>query len=259
YVNVTKEGLLRARRRRDQADANSVSQTKEGIYDRTLIESFKRQSDLIDQQSTVMKGMAEAVVKKHDKPFVETFKANSECPKFSGKDKHWSNFKRQFKAYLGAHGLLHLLKPKVTDITKNEYDVKYDEKNAWLHHTLMNHVGRIALSYTTNLKDDEGEVIPNGQKLWSDIADWYEGDNNKASMARMARAKLQTIFLKNNNDIGTYLSAMDEQFQLLEDSGDTMSSRQQIECICRNIKDNKYFMECSIIKSDLNIDIEEAK
>ncbi|MGH3054397.1 MAG: hypothetical protein ACRDL7_05405, partial [Gaiellaceae bacterium] len=55
YVNVTKEGLLRARRRRDQADANSVSQTKEGIYDRTLIESFKQQSDLIDQQSTVMK------------------------------------------------------------------------------------------------------------------------------------------------------------------------------------------------------------
>ncbi|MGH3053660.1 MAG: zinc finger CCHC domain-containing protein, partial [Gaiellaceae bacterium] len=259
YINVTKGDLINARRRRERGDIDVTARKKESGYDMALFNNLQRQSILLGQQSSAIKDMAEATAKKHEKPFVETFKANSECPKFSGKDKHWSNFKRQFKAYLGAHGLLHLLKTKVTDMNKKDYDRKYDEKNAWLHHTLMNHVGRVALSYTTVQKDDDGEVIPNGQKLWSDISDWYEGDNNKASMARMARAKLQTTFLKNNQDMGTYLSMMDEQFQLLEDSGDMMSSRQQVEYLCRNIKDTKYTMECSIIKSDLNIDLEEAK
>ncbi|MGH7974362.1 MAG: hypothetical protein ACREBR_02455, partial [bacterium] len=57
----------------------------------------------------------------------------------------------------------------------------------------------------------------------------------------------------------TYLSSMNEQFQLLEDSGDLMSDRQQIEHICRNIKDKRYIMECSIIKSDLKITLDEAQ
>ncbi|MGH7954583.1 MAG: zinc finger CCHC domain-containing protein, partial [Gloeomargaritales cyanobacterium] len=52
---------------------------------------------------------------------------------------------------------------------------------------------------------------------------------------------------------------MNEQFQLLEDSGDLMSDRQQIEHICRNIKDKRYIMECSIIKSDLKITLDEAQ
>ncbi|MGH3053744.1 MAG: hypothetical protein ACRDL7_02045, partial [Gaiellaceae bacterium] len=146
YVDVQKEGLIKARRRHDQAGASPTTRVSEA-YDRTLIESLERQSVLLGHQSSVMKGMADAAVRKIDKPFVEVFKANSECPKFSGKDKHWSNFKRQFKAYLGAHGLSHILKAKVIDPEMTNYDRKYDEKNAWLHHTLMNHVGRIALSY----------------------------------------------------------------------------------------------------------------
>ncbi|MGH7973970.1 MAG: hypothetical protein ACREBR_00490 [bacterium] len=52
-------------------------------------------------------------------------------------------------------------------------------------------------------KDNFGQIVMNGQKLWVMICDWYEGENNKASMARMARAKLEMTVLKENGDIHT--------------------------------------------------------
>ncbi|MGH7974243.1 MAG: hypothetical protein ACREBR_01860, partial [bacterium] len=38
-----------------------------------------------------------------------------------------------------------------------------------------------------------------------------------------------------------------------------MSERQQIEFICRNIKDSHYSVECCIIRSDLNLKVDEAQ
>ncbi|MGH7955329.1 MAG: zinc finger CCHC domain-containing protein, partial [Gloeomargaritales cyanobacterium] len=108
-------------------------------------------------------------------------------------------------------------------------------------------------------KDEDGEGISDGRKLWTDISDWYEGQNNKASMARMARAKIAQTILHKNGDIGTYLTILEEQFQLLEDSNDSMSERHQVETICNNISDTRYSMECAIISADQCIDAEETK
>ncbi|MGH7974244.1 MAG: hypothetical protein ACREBR_01865 [bacterium] len=142
----------------------------------------------LERQSISLDRNTDALMRKEGRSFAATFKANSECPKFNGKDKNWNDFKRQFKSYLGTHELGHLLKSEETDPSKPLYDEAYHEKNIWLHHILMNNVGRTALSYTKNKKDLDGDVIPDGLQLWTQLSDWYEGENNKASMARMARA-----------------------------------------------------------------------
>ncbi|MGH7974307.1 MAG: hypothetical protein ACREBR_02180, partial [bacterium] len=252
-INVTKRDILRAR------DDNASTRTSNpGVTYRTttddsfenregrdsiLYDNLNRQSILMNENTRAVREMSIINARKQMKPFVETFKANTECPKFDGKEKNWHDFKRKFQAFLGSHGLSHLLKLPTTEGEVN-FDPKYEEKNIWMYHILMSHVSRSALSYTRPQKDNFGQVVMNGQKLWVMICDWYEGETNKASMARMARAKLEMTVLKENGDIGTYLSSMNEQFQLLEDSGDLMSDRQQIEHICRNIKDKRYIMEC---------------
>ncbi|MGH7974601.1 MAG: hypothetical protein ACREBR_03680 [bacterium] len=214
-VNVTKIGIIHAR------DRNRGDQDAAVTVRRTNAEQNDYRDTFLLRQSVLLQDIADNS-RKPEKPFVETFKANSECPKFDGKEKNWSDFKRRFTAYLGSHGLEHLLRPKVENESNEFFDPKYNEKNVWLHHTLMNDVGRMALSYTKMKKNNNGEIIKDGQSLWKKITDWYEGDSNKTSMARTARAKLATTILKKNGDIAAYISSMNEQFQLLEDSGEKM-------------------------------------
>ncbi|MGH7954584.1 MAG: hypothetical protein ACREOZ_01335 [Gloeomargaritales cyanobacterium] len=211
-INVTKRDILRAR------DDNASTRTSNpGVTYRTttddsfenregrdsiLYDNLNRQSILMNENTRAVREMSIINARKQMKPFVETFKANTECPKFDGKEKNWHDFKRKFQAFLGSHGLSHLLKLPTTEGEVN-FDPKYEEKNIWMYHILMSHVSRSALSYTRPQKDNFGQVVMNGQKLWVMICDWYEGENNKASMARMARAKLEMTVLKENGDIHT--------------------------------------------------------
>ncbi|MGH3054991.1 MAG: hypothetical protein ACRDL7_08450, partial [Gaiellaceae bacterium] len=162
YISVTKQALVNTRRRYDRQNAGFIPRTTESLQNERFYENMERQSILLERQSEAIKNMADATLRKQDKPFVDGIKFNNECPTFSGQDKHWSTWKRKFKAFLGAHGLLHTLKPKVMNEELPGYDAKYDEKNDWLYHTLMHYNGKRVLSFTTLQKGFDGEPIPDG-------------------------------------------------------------------------------------------------
>ncbi|MGH7955372.1 MAG: hypothetical protein ACREOZ_05370, partial [Gloeomargaritales cyanobacterium] len=117
YVLVSKGEILKARQELDSerklSEEVGITTRKKAPADKPpsrnsdfnelLVDSLRRQTGLLSD-------IAGAATLKQQKSFMETFKANSECPKFTGKDDQWCNFKRQFKAYLGAYNLIHLLK-----------------------------------------------------------------------------------------------------------------------------------------------------